>query len=602
MTKIYTNMVALLLLFLSGFVGMQNLSQPTQSNMKPVSIINFEQELEHIRQLSKIPGMSAVVVKDQQVVWAQGFGYANMDKQVPATPETPYELASVTKPFAAILLMSLVESGKLDLRDPIGKYGLQFGDPSQIQIKHVLSHTSQGVPGAEFQYNGDRFAELDLVFKPVSDHSFSQLLTERILTPVAMDNTAPSPISRGDGLGSFAIWFENQSIYRHRAKPYRLDENYQVQTGQCPEFFMPSAGLISSVSDLAKFDIALDQNQFLQPETQAFMFEPLRSNQGEKLPYGMGWFSQVFEGRRLIWHYGWQPNCGSTLYIKLPDDNLSFIVLANSDNLSRPYRFGTGEVLPFDSPVGLAFYKTFVLTNKSNGSIPGIAWQGSLNAIEAQLRKIEQPEALAFLERELLAYRKLFAGVGDIEQANTLEQVHRQVFQQPNFETSTLLELGPPPWSFMRMPVMLHLTILILILIAILPAMVWWPIALLIDQFKKGRAGYLPLSKKTRQTRILAFSNGLLILLILFLYITFMGRFPRDGLLTWLDGSWLVKSLLGAVLLNAALSLTLLVILVRGWIEQVEPLRRRIAHSVITCAGALCMLVWYQLGFLDWIS
>ena len=67
----------------------------------------FAAELESLRQEMKIPGMSAAVVKDGQLVWARGFGFADVENGVPAAPETPYHLASVTKTFAAVIIMQL---------------------------------------------------------------------------------------------------------------------------------------------------------------------------------------------------------------------------------------------------------------------------------------------------------------------------------------------------------------------------------------------------------------------------------------------------------------------------------------------------------------
>jgi len=74
------------------------------------TLASFEVELEVLRQELKIPGLSAAVVKDGQLVWARGLGFADVENRIPATPETPYYLASVTKPFAALVVMQLVQS------------------------------------------------------------------------------------------------------------------------------------------------------------------------------------------------------------------------------------------------------------------------------------------------------------------------------------------------------------------------------------------------------------------------------------------------------------------------------------------------------------
>jgi len=85
------------------------------------SLAAFEVELEAVRQGLKIPGMSAAIVKNGELIWAHGFGYADIEKQIPATPDTPYELASVTKTSAAVAVMQLVQDGKLSLDDPVSR-------------------------------------------------------------------------------------------------------------------------------------------------------------------------------------------------------------------------------------------------------------------------------------------------------------------------------------------------------------------------------------------------------------------------------------------------------------------------------------------------
>ena len=78
----------------------------------------LEVELEDLRQKLKIPAFSAAIVQDQELVWAKGFGYADLENKVEATPDTPYHLASLTKPFAATIIMQLVEERVLNLDDP----------------------------------------------------------------------------------------------------------------------------------------------------------------------------------------------------------------------------------------------------------------------------------------------------------------------------------------------------------------------------------------------------------------------------------------------------------------------------------------------------
>ena len=90
------------------------------ANLK-LRLENFDKGIEDLRAVLRIPGMSAAVVREQKVIWLKGFGLADVENNVPATPRTPYRIASLTKTFASTLLMQLVEQGKLGLDDRMSK-------------------------------------------------------------------------------------------------------------------------------------------------------------------------------------------------------------------------------------------------------------------------------------------------------------------------------------------------------------------------------------------------------------------------------------------------------------------------------------------------
>src|SRR5262245_33184864 len=145
----------------------------------------FEKQVEQIRTLLKIPGMSAVIVRDQRVLWSKGFGFADAEKQIPATPETLYHVASLTKTLAATLLLKLAEQGKLDLDEPVSHYSTDFKDDA-VRVKHLLSHTSEGTPGERYKYNGNRFDYLTAVLEKRTGKKFRQLVVETFLDPLGM--------------------------------------------------------------------------------------------------------------------------------------------------------------------------------------------------------------------------------------------------------------------------------------------------------------------------------------------------------------------------------------------------------------------------------
>ncbi|MGB6033007.1 MAG: serine hydrolase domain-containing protein, partial [Bacteroidota bacterium] len=122
-------------------LGFTHIGPPAQS------LGEFEGVVERIRTDLKIPGLSAAITKDRKIVWAKGFGYSNKEGAIQATPQTVYHLASLTKPFAATIVMQLIEENKLTLETPISDYGIQLDAQGVIRVKHLLSHTSEGVPG-----------------------------------------------------------------------------------------------------------------------------------------------------------------------------------------------------------------------------------------------------------------------------------------------------------------------------------------------------------------------------------------------------------------------------------------------------------------------
>src|ERR1044072_1372387 len=157
-------LTSVLIAAVAGQAFVQSTFSRTKGAPKPQTsererIARLETLLENLRQELKIPAYSAAVVKDQKVLWAKGFGYADLENKIPATEHTPYHLASLTKTFASTILMQLVQEGKIKLDDPVSKYGITLESAGIIRVRHLLSHTSEGNPGEQYRYNGNRYAE-----------------------------------------------------------------------------------------------------------------------------------------------------------------------------------------------------------------------------------------------------------------------------------------------------------------------------------------------------------------------------------------------------------------------------------------------------------
>jgi hypothetical protein len=185
---------------------------------------------------------------------------------------------------------------------------------------------------------------------------------------------------------------------------------------------------MASVLDMAKYDIAVDRHRFLTKETQQLAFTPFTSTKGEALPYGLGWFTQDYKGTRLIWHYGyWTGN--SSLILKVPERNLTFIIMANTDNLSRPTDLGAGDVL--SSPVGLAFLETFVFPDKFGAAMPDINWQSAPEELKAQLSGLAQTPYADVYKKELQTRTRVMTSVGRRDEARRLMRVYGELYLKP---------------------------------------------------------------------------------------------------------------------------------------------------------------------------
>ena len=320
-----------------------------------------------LRRALKIPGLAVVILRDTTVLAARGFGMADREGSVPVTPDTPFNIASVTKPMAAVVALRLAERGRLDLDRPMrtfrnfaefctdarGAGGIFFGDYACLEpaltLRHVLSMSANGSPGTRFLYNPPSFSWASRPMAEVSDTSFSDLVRMLVFEPAGMTRSARK--HRALALPP--------RLAAELAKPYRVDSagNFVVSEPPGPQGDGAAGGVISTAMDLARFDIALTQGRLLRPESIRAMWNPGRSPSGAVLPYGLGWFVAAPQGEVLVWHTGLWEGAYSALYLKAPERRLTLILLANSDGLRWNARLDEAAIER--SPFATAFLAAF---------------------------------------------------------------------------------------------------------------------------------------------------------------------------------------------------------------------------------------------------
>jgi CubicO group peptidase (beta-lactamase class C family) len=339
-------LLAALLLLATAVPSGQQPSLFTPAGTIPV----LDSYLEALRQQSGIPGMSAAVVKDGVVVWEKGYGFQNVATRLRATPDTPYLVGDISGTLAAVLLLQCVEQRRFDLDDPFSRFGLTAPEPSAT-LRRVLSHASPDGGKDAFAYNPDRYAQLTPLIEWCAPQPYRKSVAHRILDRLAMQDSVPGTDLQDPELPLPEGLFDPDDLDRYRhvlerlAVPYKVDGKGRAERNDLPGIPINAAGgLVSTVRDLARLDAALDSGVMLQPETLAVAWSPALGRDGTPSPMGLGWFVQFYRGQRVVWHFGYVQNGYSSLILKLPERNLTFILLANSDGLSAPFQLTSGDV------------------------------------------------------------------------------------------------------------------------------------------------------------------------------------------------------------------------------------------------------------------
>jgi len=365
----------------------------------------FGANLQTLAETEGSVGLSAGIVHEGKLVWARGFGFADLEQRVPATPDTPYRLGTCSQALAAVVIMRLVEEGMVSLDEPMSNYPIhpwfpdsrqsgRYGSPD-VQIRSVLTHTTRDVWNNSFQYNPEVYADLTWVVEQGSGLSYPRALVEYVFEPAGMTRTVPGQLSPGydEVLQALAKPYDARSGNPLRAayrvlglrklfeglrggpiEPVELDPALEearrevLGAAYTPLYGVnASGGLISTVRDLARFDAALDRSTLVSEAGRAALFTPAHGSDGTRLRQGLGWFLQEYQGVRLVWQFGCTPPSISALYIKAPDRDLTLIALANTDRLCAGDGLELGDVT--SSPFARLFLESFVAVPEAKTTV-----------------------------------------------------------------------------------------------------------------------------------------------------------------------------------------------------------------------------------------
>jgi CubicO group peptidase (beta-lactamase class C family) len=314
---------------------------------------------------SGITGLSVALVDDQEIVWSEGFGYADKENGVKATPQTVYGVASVSKLFTAAAIMQLAEKGEIDIDQPLQTYIPEFSINSRfpgagpITPRNVMTHHSglpsdllngmfaygndeealtssefdnlvqqintayvANPPNTAFSYSNLGYSLLGHIVEQVTGQDFSDYVDQGILQPMGMDSS------------SFKI---TPGIKLLRSKEYLKGEEQEYVWGRD----IPAGSLNTTAEDLSRFmmmifgDGEVDGQRILKNETLTEMLRPQNNDVplDSNVLWGLSWWLLPFPGLehagKTAWHAGGE-GMWSSFLLTLPEHKLGAVVLGNS--------------------------------------------------------------------------------------------------------------------------------------------------------------------------------------------------------------------------------------------------------------------------------
>ncbi len=317
----------------------------------------FEQYLDALRRNAGIPGLAAALVSEDSVVWERGLGFQDVDAALPVRPDTPFHLDGLTQLLTATLTLRCVEEGRLRLDDRVGQFDPLSPD-AESTLRQVLTHTRPSANGLVFAYQRQRYAPLGAAIAACTGRSFRDSLAEGF-DRLGMADSVPGPDAATiEPFGDAIRRARYREVLARLAVPYRVERGQPLRSSYPVTTLSSFDGVISTVRDLARFDLALRTGVLLREETLEAAWRRPLSETALPLPHGLGWFVQTYRGEEVVWQMGVSEHASSSLMITLPRRQLTFVVLANSDLLVTPFPLAAGDVLV--SPVGRLFLGMFV--------------------------------------------------------------------------------------------------------------------------------------------------------------------------------------------------------------------------------------------------
>jgi len=261
----------------------------------------------------KLPGLSLAVAVDGEIVWAEGFRWADLENQIPVTPETLFRIGGISKSLTAAAVGLLSDRGHLDLDAPVQQYVPSFPEKEwPISTRQLMSHTA-GIrhhhgegeifretscaddaerlaifagdpprfrPGTGYFYSTYGWVLVGAVVAAAANEPYLDFVQREILTPLGMESTVPD-IAEQTEPGSAHFYYPRMM----------LDPRYGLHDAPTVDLscILPAGGFLSTPSDLVRFGSAMMGDELLDPATVEELLTPVRLTSGESTIQALGW-------------------------------------------------------------------------------------------------------------------------------------------------------------------------------------------------------------------------------------------------------------------------------------------------------------------------
>ena len=307
-----------------------------------------------------LPGLSVAVGVGGEIVWAEGFGWADMEKRVPVAPGMRFRIGHTSKSLTSAAVGLLLEQGKLHLEDEIQTHVPEFPRKEwPVTLRQLMGHVAgishyesetDSTPTAQCDRAGEgvkMFADRPLRFEPDTRYGYSTF--GWVLVSAAVEAAAKQPLSAFmtaqvfKPLGMIATTFESSTA----PAADRVTFYQRRFTGDAGEGVVPAAtvdyscfagagAILSTPSDLVRFGMAINGGRLLQPDTVRKLQTPQILTSGSETEYGLGWMVEEVtlagEPARMVHHASRSLKGGTTSFMTFPSRGIVVAVTANIAN------------------------------------------------------------------------------------------------------------------------------------------------------------------------------------------------------------------------------------------------------------------------------